>query len=51
MNEGLTNDDIICNLDTGMFENVDNFYDDHDHTDKSKNDDDIMVASTYRVVK
>ena len=39
-NEGLTKDVITHNLDARMFEDADNFYDDDDHIDKSKNNDD-----------
>ena len=34
-----------------MSEDADNFYDDDDYVDESRNDNNIMEASTHRVVK
>ena len=42
MNEGLTEDLNSSNIDVGVFEEVDDFFED---------DDDIMVASTNQPVK
>ena len=49
-NEELTEDVNIRNIDSGVFEDADNFYDDDD-VEESWNDDDIMKVSTHRVVE